>query len=420
MNFSWDETQEMQRRLNILWNVARFPLPYMRADGFDPEETAVDDAADDLELVDEWVLSRLQSVEAEMTAAMDEFENDRAVNALLEFVVEDVSRYYVQLVRERMWAEESSESKTAAYATIYRVLHDVVVLLAPCAPFVTDEIYGKLTGEAGHPTVHMCDWPDVTETLREPALEDAIEAVRTIEEAGSHARQRAGRKLRWPVRRVIVDAEDDAVIRALRNHDDLLAERLNAREVVLVEPGDRWAELRYSAEADMSVLGPAFGDAAGEIMQALNDATVDSRDLDALADAVEEALDEAVDLTEEMGGCVEDLPADVEGAEFDGGTGYVDTTLTDDIESEGYAREVIRRVQDMRQDLDLDIAEAIRLDVMVLDERVAELVAEHEDLIKEEVRAADLGEVEDGHAEEWDVEGVTVRLAIEPLPSATV
>jgi len=292
--------------------------------------------------------------------------------------------------------------------------------MAPYAPFVTDDIYDKLTGEGGHPTVHMCDWPDMPETLREPALEDAIEAIRAIEEAGSHARQRAGRKLRWPVRRVVVDAEDDAVVRALREHDDLLAERLNAREVVLVEPGDRWAELRYSAEADMSVLGPAFGDAAGEVMAALNDATIESRDLDDLAEAVSAALDEAVELTEEMVGFVEDLPAEVEGADFDGGTVYVDTTLTDDIESEGYAREVIRRVQEMRKELDLDIEAAIRLDVMVFDERVAELVSEHEDLIAEEVRAADLGEVEDGHAEEWDVEGVRMRLAIEPLPSATV
>ncbi len=121
MNFSWEETAEMQRRLNILWNVARFPLPYMRADDFDPEETTVEDLRDDLELVDEWVLSRLQSVTEAMTDSMDDFENDKAVDELLEFVVEDVSRFYIQVVRERMWEEEDSASKQAAYATLYRV-----------------------------------------------------------------------------------------------------------------------------------------------------------------------------------------------------------------------------------------------------------------------------------------------------------
>jgi isoleucyl-tRNA synthetase len=413
MNFSWDETAEMQRRLNILWNVFRFPLPYMRMDGFDPAKTGIDDVA--LETEDEWLLSRLQAVKADATNAMEAFENDEAVDAILEFVVEDVSRYYVQLVRDRVWEEVDSESKAAAYATLYRTLREVVALLAPFAPFVAEGIYGNLTGDAEHPTVHMCDWPDVEETRRQPALEDRIASVRAIEEAGSNARQQAGRKLRWPVRRVVVDADDEGVVRAVEQHRGLLEERLNAPEIVLVEPGDRWAELRYSAEADMSELGPAFGDAAGEIMQALNDATVERRDLIALGDAVEEAIGETVDLTEEMVGFVEDLPAEVSGADFEGGAVYVDTTLTEDIESEGYAREVIRRVQEMRKDLDLEMDQEIYLDVEIFDERVGKLVAKREDLIKGEVRATELTEVEEGHTDEWDVEGVRMRFTITPL-----
>jgi len=413
MNFSWEETAEMARRLNILWNVFRFPLPYMRTDDFDPAETTVADVT--LQTEDEWLLSRLQAVKADATAAMEAFENDEAVGTILEFVVEDVSRYYVQLVRDRVWDEADSESKRAAYATLYRTLREVVALLAPFAPFVAEGIYGNLTGDAEHPTVHMCDWPDVEETRRQPALEDRIVSVRAIEEAGSNARQQAGRKLRWPVRRVVVDADDEGVVRAVEQHRGLLEERLNAPEIVLVEPGDRWAELRYSAEADMSELGPAFGDAAGEIMQALNDATVERRDLIALGDAVEEAIGETVDLTEEMVGFVEDLPAEVSGADFEGGAVYVDTTLTEDIESEGYAREVIRRVQEMRKDLDLEMDQEIYLDVEIFDERVGKLVAEREDLIKEEVRATELTEVEEGYTDEWDVEGVRMRFTITPL-----
>jgi isoleucyl-tRNA synthetase len=188
MNFSWDETQEMQRRLNILWNVARFPLPYMRADDFDPDAVSLADVEDDLELVDEWVLSRLQSVEAEMTDAMDDFENDRAVNTLIDFVVEDVSRFYVQVVRERMWDESDSPSKQAAYTTLYTVLEEVAALFAPFTPFVAEEVYGSLTGDAGHPTVHMCDWPEADDRWRDASLERDIEVVREVEEAGSNAR----------------------------------------------------------------------------------------------------------------------------------------------------------------------------------------------------------------------------------------
>jgi isoleucyl-tRNA synthetase len=165
----------------------------------------------------------------------------------------------------------------------------------------------------------------------------------------------------------------------------------------------------------MSELGPAFGDAAGEIMQALNDATVERRDLIALGDAVEEAIGETVDLTEEMVGFVEDLPAEVSGADFEAGRVYVDTTLTEDIESEGYAREVIRRVQEMRKDLDLEMDQEIYLDVEIFDERIGKLVAEREDLIKGEVRATELTEVEEGYTDEWDVEGVRMRFTITPL-----
>jgi isoleucyl-tRNA synthetase len=418
MNFSWDETAEMQRRINILWNVFRFPLPYMRADGFDPAETGIADVT--METEDEWLLSRLQTAKKRATDAMEAYENDVAVDAILSFVVEDVSRYYVQVVRDRVWEETDSASKRAAYATLYRVLREVVALLAPFAPFVAEEIHGHLTGDAGHPTVHMCDWPEAEAALRDPALENRIASVRAIEEAGSNARQQAGRKLRWPVRRVVVDAEEEDVVRAVETHEGLLKDRLNAREIVTVDPGEDWSELHYSAEANMSELGPAFGDTAGEVMRALNDATVDSRSLDTLQAAVEEAIGETVGLTEEMVAFVEDLPAGVAGVGFEAGTVYVDTTLTEAIESEGYAREVIRRVQEMRKDLDLEMNQEIHLDIEIFDEEVGRLVSDHEDLIAEEVRARKLTEVDDGYAEEWDVEGVTMRFTVKPLEPVDV
>ncbi|MFC4249603.1 isoleucine--tRNA ligase [Natribaculum luteum] len=423
MRFSWDEMATMENHLRTLWNVFRFPLPYMRLDGFDPAETDLEAVEGDLELVDEWVLARLQSTKAEMTEEMEQFRQDRALEALLEFIVEDVSRFYVQAVRERMWEEEDSPSKTAAYATIYRVLHEVVALLAPFAPFVTEEIYGTLTGDDGHPTVHMEDWPSVDEDLADEQLEEDVALLRAIEEGGANARQQAGRKLRWPVQRVIVAAADERTVEAVERHETLLADRLNAREVQLVEPDEQWGELAYSAEADMSKLGPAFGGRAGEVMTALNEARIEEPTLEALEDAVSDVLD-GEELEEEMVSFVTETPEGVAGASFglngdDRGVVYVDAALTEDIESEGYAREVIRRVQEMRKDLDLDVEERIALELEIDDDRVANLVADREDLIREEVRADEVGTVEDGHRKEWEVEGVDVELAIAPLAEST-
>ena len=420
MRFSWDETEEMERTLNILWNVFRFPLPYMRLDGFDPQETTSVESAD-LEREDRWVLSRLQTVEAEMADAWADFRHHRALDALLDFVVEDVSRFYVQGVRERMWEESDSDSKRAAYATFYRVLEEVVALLAPYAPFVAEEVYGTLTGDRGFDTVHMCDWPEPDEALRDPDLERTVAVARGVEEAGSAARQQAERKLRWPVTRVVVDAGSQAVASAVDDQRDLVADRLNARRIELIDPDDRWDELTYSAEADMSVLGPAFGDRTGEVMTALNEARVEEPTLAALETAVAERTDESVDLTEEMVTIVTETPETVAAAGFDvegGGTVYVDTALTEDIESEGYARDVIRRIQEMRKELDLDLEERVRVEFAVADDRIGELVREHEALIAEEVRADEFGAVEDGHRREWTVEDTTVEIAVEPLASA--
>jgi isoleucyl-tRNA synthetase len=442
MRVAYDEVQNMQRDLNILWNVFRFPRPYMEMDDFDanvPEGfggdgsgVAVEDVS--LETVDQWLLSTLQRVKADATAAWEDFQQDKALEEVLSFVTEDLSRYYVQVVRERMWEEGDSESKTAAYATMQRALLEVTALLAPYAPLVTEELYQHLAGDGGYATVHMCDWPEVEERYRQPALEDDVAMLRDIEEAGSHARQQAGRKLRWPVTRVVVDADDDRVANAVRNHPGLLRDRLNARRVDVVDEGENWDELAFSARADMSVLGPAFGDDAGDVMQALNDAHVETPDLDALADQVSDALGRDVQLTPEMVTFEEEPPEHVAGVDFDGGpasaasggssdersesyggTVYVDAELDEDVESEGYAREVIRRVQEMRKDLDLEMDAEIRLDVVVFDDRVARLVSEHEALIKEETRARELTDVEDGYREEWDVEGTKLALEIEPL-----
>jgi isoleucyl-tRNA synthetase len=418
MRFSWEEMDDIHRDLNIFWNTFRFPLPYMALDGVDPTALSLADA--DLELVDEWVLSRLQTVEAEMTEQMDAFRQDLALETLLSFVVEDVSRFYVQAVRERMWEEEESASKHAAYATFATLLEEIVALFAPFAPFLAEEVYGTLTGDSGYDTVHMLDWPEPDEDLRDSELEDDLTVLRAVEEAGANARQQAGRKLRWPVQRVVVAAENEAAVGAVERHRDLLAERLNARGVELVAPGEQWGELQYAAEADMSEVGPAFGDDAGAVMQALNDARVDERSLDALGAAVADATGMDVDLDDAMVAFVRKTPEGVEGTEFDRdgdalGVVYVDASLTEDIESEGYAREVIRRVQEMRKDLELDIEERIRLELDVNDDRVTELVGRHEDLVAEEVRAAAFGIVEDGHRETWDVEGVEVELAVEAL-----
>jgi len=408
--FEWDGLGEVQSKLNILWNVFRFPLPYMTLDGYDPANA--DLAEGDLSTVDEWVLSRLQTVKAEMDEAWADYAPHDALDALLSFVTEDVSRFYVKAIRSRMWEEEDSASKRGAYATLSTVLLEVVRLLAPAAPYLAEEMYQHLDGSAT--TIHALDWPAVDKQWRDPELEAQMAVLRRVEEAAATARQQGGRKLRWPVSRVVVESDDESVREAVEALSDLLADRVNARELTTT---DDFGELITRAQPRMNVIGPEFGADAQAIMEA-----VEGKPRDELGADPSVVVDgEEISLDEEMVGWETDTPEHLFGAEFDGGRVFVDTTLTDDIEAEGYARDIVRRIQEMRKRLDLAVEERIRTAVHVDDDRIADLVAPHEDLVAEETRTAEWVDGDDFDpgtfelVEEWDVEDATVTIAIDPV-----
>ncbi|WP_423751524.1 isoleucine--tRNA ligase [Salinirarus marinus] len=407
--FDWDGLAEMQSTLNIFWNVFRFPLSYMALDGYDPAEADLSDG--ELDVVDEWVLSRLQSVKDEYHAAWDEYAVHDALNELLDFLTEDVSRFYVKAIRERMWEEEDSASKRGAYATLSTVLDEAIRLIAPFTPFLAERMYQHLDGS--ETTVHALPTPEVAPEWNDPLLETRMDVLRDVEEAAANARQQAGRKLRWPVPRVVVETEDEDVADAVDALSELLKDRVNARSVSVVETFD---ELVERADPQMGVVGPEFGGDAQKVMRA-----VDGKFRDELVDAEGDTpyavtVDgDTYHLTEEMVAFHAEPPENVTGAAFEGGTVYVDTSVTDDIEAEGYARDVVRRIQEMRKQLDLDVDEPIRTRIDVDDETVAAYVDRYREFIAEETRTDEFDADADDLLEEWDVEDVTVTIGIERL-----
>ena len=261
-------------------------------------------------------------------------------------------------------------------------------------------------GERSVATVHALDWPEIETGLQDPTLEREIEVVRSVEEAAATARQQAGRKRRWPIRRLVVASDDEGVLEAVDRRSALLADRVNAKEIQTVEPP--WEELEAIARPRMDRIGPAFGEQAGAIR-----AHVDGLALQAVTGGIE--IDgEQFDLDEDMIEVERQPPAEVSGADFEGGSVYVDASLTPSIEAEGYAREVIRRIQEMRKELDLEIDTPIRTTIDTEDEAVASYLDEWESHIATETRTASFdGEVE-GLLEEWEIEGISVRIGIEP------
>ncbi|MFW5983930.1 MAG: class I tRNA ligase family protein, partial [Halobacteria archaeon] len=378
------------------------PLPYMRLDGFDPDEVTVEEA--ETTTVDDWVLSRLQTVETRYIEHMDDYELDKAQDVLLDFLTEDVSRFYVQVVRPRMWEAEDSPSKNAAYATLYAVLDEATRMLAPFAPHLAERMYENL-GDVT--TVHALDFPEPEDALRDETLETRMEVLRKAEEATANARQQAERKLRWPVRRVVVATEDDGVRDALDALEPLFLDRVNAKSVDVVEEYDELVEV---AEPQMGAIGPEFGEDAEKVMNAVRGATRGEVENGVKVD------DETVTLDDEMVEYRNETPENIEGAEFDGGTVYVDVSLDDEIRSEGYARELVRRVQEMRKELDLDVEERIRVSFDAEDDGLLELAMREKDYILEETRADEIADgIDADMTEDWDVEGERVTVAVEVL-----
>jgi isoleucyl-tRNA synthetase len=423
LKFNREEVETIQRSINILWNVFRFPLPYMALDNFDPLKVSLDSVKDALREEDRWILSRAQSVVKAIDEAMSGYLLHKAVREILEFILEDLSRWYIQLIRPRTWTEADDPDKLAAYCVLYEVYVTLTKLISPFMPYLAEEMYQNLIRNVDPnalESVHMCDWPKVNEVYLDLELEAAMDTVRSIVEAVSNARQKAGRKLRWPVSRIIISPETEEAAKAVERLRSVLMGQTNSKAIVLTPVAESWDELGLEVIPDPGKIGPVFKKDAGKVIPALQ--KIDGFALKkAFAEAGEFELSLAdgttVTVIPGMANFKETLPEGTASAESDAGLVYVDANLTPELEAEGYAREVIRRLQDMRKELDLLVDENISASVWIEDERILKLVETLKDLIAEEVRAdtLDLGEgieVFGALVKDWDVEGIAMKMGI--------
>ena len=430
LKFNWESVSTVNRTINILWNVYRFPLPYMILDDFSPSESGgvwnTDFIARSLrEMPDEdrWIISRVNSVARLVTADMNEFNLHRLTRALLSFILEDLSRWYVQVVRPRMWQEEDSVDKKYAYETIYYCLRTLCQLLAPFAPHIAEEMYGNLRLNGDLPSVHMLPWSAGEERLMDPGLERRMDIIRSFDEAVANARQNGKRKLRWPVGTVTVAAANQDVGDAFSAMYELACQRANAREIVVISgPYDR---ILWKAEPIMKMIGPSFGK-RGPVVKGLIESADGTEMRRAIAETGEYLLkspDGDISITSSHVTFTEVMPENIFSADMTDATVFVDVTLTADLMAEGYARELIRRIQEMRKQMNLNVEEMICIDAIIGDSRLFSLMTPSwTDLICREVRAAELAIHPDGTGRDstklwqldrdWDIEGITVTIGI--------
>jgi isoleucyl-tRNA synthetase len=370
---------------------------------------------------DRWIISRVNSLAAQVDTEMKGCQLHRATRALTNFILEDLSRWYVQLVRPRMWEEKESVSKRQAYETIYYVMRRLIGLLAPFCPHLCEGIYQNLRCEKDPESVHMLDWFAGDPALVDAELEKAMDTVRQFDVDVANARQSGKRKLRWPVNQVIIVPSSNEVKDSIEKLKSISMNRANTKDIRIT---DKFDKIIWIAEPQMKTLGPKFGKNAPKVKL-----LIEKEDANKLKSEIESnkivILNENLEKFEITNANVHfkpSYPDNYSKAASSIGDTYVDTDLNDNLKAEGYAREVIRRIQEMRRLLDLAVEDFITVDVMVGDPLVCILVSDNQKpVIADEVRARRLTirtAAEPGAGtpcqleKDWDVEGVQVRIGI--------
>jgi len=411
IRFKWGEVEEVKGALDILWNVFYMVATYMELDQFNLDKVDEKEIEKYMLPEDKWLLSRVNSLVKKVEESIEKFQIAKGVRETLSFIVEDLSRWYGKLVRRRFWIEKEDPVKLTAYYTMYKVFRTLLCVLAIYAPYISEEIYQRFIRplDKGAPeSVHMLDWPK-PEYIDEE-LEEEMEVVKDIVSSAAAARQKARIKLRWPVGRIIIESDSDVVKRAVKRLESIIKDMVNVKSLELSVVPKKW-----KVKPIVKSLGPRYKKDVREITKAL-----ERLDGEVLKEALERNGKYILRVDDKE---FEVLPDDVEfelvlpeglvSDEFRYGVVYVDTKLTPELLSEGYTREVVRRIQEMRKELDLDIEDII-LAYLELPDELKSFIMPHLDYIKTETRAREIlfGEPR-GYVKKWKIDRYEVEIGIE-------
>ena len=371
--------------LRTLWNCYSFTVRYMLLDNFDPRESRI--VSDNLEIEDKWILSAADSMAEEVTKNMERNEYHDALAKLNKFVVEDFSRWYIKLVRDRLWLEDSSQkmnpSKHAAYMTLSKVFDKLCRVLSPMTPFLSEEIYLNLVKNQS--SVHMEEWPKPEHINKK--LEGEMDIVRKIFEAASNSRQNAGIKLRYPIAKVTV-VGGEKVKDATESLKEIIKKQVNSKELVYEQEMNG---LTYVATPKFSVIGPKYGKEANKVADLIR------KNAGRLKDTVAKSQTVTLGGFEVTSDMISDLkiqvPEKYSASEFASaganGIVYIDSKMDDRLLKEALARELIRNVQEARKQNKLE--ELQRIKIQVFDcPQITEMLKDFKELVLSEVRADDI------------------------------
>ena len=348
--------QETQRGfLSTLWNVYSFYVLYAEIDQFNPLKYTNFKSTN---IMDKWIISKLNTVVKEVDNKLEHYDITNAANQIADFT-DELSNWYVRRNRERYWGKDLTDDKIGAYVTLYKVLTTLVKVSAPFVPFMADEIYQNLVvnlDKNAPESVHLCLWPEVDESAIDKKLEKEMSLAYKIVKLGRSARNSANIKNRQPLLEMLISVDT-----LPEYYSDIVKEELNVKQVKL--GADMTQYVNFEIKPNLPVLGKEYG----KLIPAIKKEIAKKNQMD-LANTVKNGGVEYIQIEDTQIALDENnLLVTMQGKEGfafagEGEIGVVlDTTITDELKEEGYLREILSKVQNMRKEKGFEVLDRINL-----------------------------------------------------------
>ena len=413
-NLKFDEEglAETGRKLfGTLYNTYNFFAIYANVDGFVIDSNNTTPLANRAE-IDKWIISKLNSLIKEVSAAYSDYEPTKAARAVEEFVIEHLSNWYVRLCRRRFWGNELSQDKKAAFETLYECLQTVAQLMSPVAPFFSDWLWQNLSGNKE--SIHLSLLKTADENVIDKALEQRMEWAQEISSLVLSLRKKTKIKVRQPLQKILIPAIDKDFIAQIDKVKSLILAEVNVKEMEYIS--DTSGIISKKIKPNFKLLGKKLGNkmkVANEVIQNLNNEAIEQLEQNGNLDVI---LDDTTFniLLEE----VEIISDDIQGwlvASNNGITAALDIHISEDLKNEGYAREIVNKIQTERKESNFEVTDKIILNVqnqLVLND----VLYKYKEYICNETLANDVLFNDNlSNAKEFDINGEILKLFIQKV-----
>jgi isoleucyl-tRNA synthetase len=406
-------TEVEKKFLSTLRNTYSFFALYANIDEFNPLQHKVD--LKDKPDLDRWTISKLNSLIQKVTYGLDNYDLTRSARQIQEFVIEDLSNWYVRRSRRRFWQSAQTQDKISAYLTLWECLVTVCKLIAPYTPFIAEKLHQELSAKVdpdSPQSVHLVSFPKVDEKYIDKRLEEKMEVLRKIASLTRAARNRVGIKIRQPLAEIWAKVPKGVERKELESLSNLILEEVNVKKVTFVDDDISMTEL--VAKPNFGRLGPKFGKNANQVAQKIRSLSEEKLKRFKEEKRLELELDgERVELGEDD---LEIGEKEKEGFIVESENEYkvaLCTVLTEELKDEGFARELVNKIQNMRKSAGFEVMNRIKVDIKTTPRlyRAIEVFDEYiksETLAEEITKSGEKGEF----SKEWDINGEKAQISV--------